>query len=89
MSILEQDQIDKLQLELANLENMKQLASRAREKIYAMHSSVLTYACLSELETLEEIGEVISRIGTKITRQSVYYESFNLLKKSYQSRISG
>lgn len=87
MSILEQDEIDKLQRELANLYQKKDLALRAREKIRAMHLEVLGSTCLSVLETLEEIGDCINRINSKITRQSKYYDSFNLLKQSYQRRL--
>ena len=87
MSILEQDEIDRLQQELVNLENLKQLALRAREKIRLMHLSVLTYQCLSELKTIDEIGECIKNIDSKITRQSKYFDSFNLLKQSFQRRF--
>lgn len=87
MSILEQDEIDRLQRELANLYQKKDLALRAREEIRAMHLEVLGSTCLSVLETLEEIGDCINRINSKITRQSKYYDSFNLLKQSYQRRL--
>ena len=87
MSILEQDEIDRLQQELVNIENLKQLALRAREKIRSMHLSVLTYPCLSELKTIEEIGDCINNIGSKITRQNKYYDSLNMLKQSHQRRI--
>ena len=87
MAILEQDEIDRLQRELANLYQKKDLALRAKEKIRAMHLEVLGSVCLSDLETLEEIGDTINRINSKITRQNTYFDSFNLLKQSYQRRL--
>ena len=87
MSILEQDEIDRLQLELANVERLKDLALRAKEKIRAMYFSVLSTICVSDLETLEDIGEVIDKLDSKINRQSKYFDSFNLLKQSYQRRL--
>ena len=87
MSILEQDEIDRLQRELANLDQRKDLALRAREKIRAMHLDVLGSACLSDLETLDEIGAIISKLDSKILPSTKYYESFLRLKQSYFSRI--
>ena len=87
MSILEQDEIDRLQRELANVERLKDLALRAKEKIRAMYFSVLSTICVSDLETLEDIGEVIDKLDSKINRQSKYFDSFNLLKQSYQRRL--
>ena len=87
MSILEQDEIDRLQRELANLDQRKDLALRAREKIRAMHLEILGSACLSDLETLDDIGALISRLDSKILTSTKYYESFNLLKQSYFERL--
>ena len=87
MSILEQDEIDKLQRELANLDQRKDLALRAREKIRAMHLEILGSVCLSDLETLDDIGALISRLDSKILPSTKYYESFLRLKQSYFSRI--
>ena len=87
MSILEQDEIDRLQRELANLDKRKDLALRAREKIRDMYLNIMSVALLSDLETLEEIGDTINRINLKITHKSKHYDSFNLLKQSYQRRL--
>ena len=87
MSILEQDEIDKLQRELANLDQRKDLALRAREKIRTMHLEILGSACLSDLETLEDIGALISRLDSKILPSTKYYESFSKLKQSYFKRL--
>ena len=87
MSILEQDEIDKLQRELANLDQRKDLALRAREKIRAMHLEILSSVCLSDLETLDDIGALISRLDSKISQSTKYYESFSKLKQSYFKRL--
>lgn len=87
MSILEQDQIDKLQEELLNLDNRKALALRAREKIRAMYLDIIGVSCLSSLETINEIGETINSINMKINRSSQYYNSFELLKQAYYKRL--
>ena len=87
MSILEQDEIDKLQRELANLDQRKDLALRAREEIRAMYLEILGSVCLSDIETLDDIGALISRLDSKILPSTKYYESFSKLKQSYQRRL--
>ena len=52
-----------------------------------MYLNIMSVALLSDLETLEEIGDTVNRINLKITRKSKYYDSFNLLKQSYQRRL--
>ena len=87
MSILEQDEIDKLQRELANLDQRKDLALRAREKIRAMHLEILGSVYLSDIETLDDIGYVIDKLDSKISPSTKYYESFSKLKQSYFERL--
>ena len=87
MSILEQDEIDRLQRELANLDQRKDLALRAREKIRAMHLEILGSVCLSDLETLDDIGYCIDKLDSKILQSTKYYESFSKLKQSYFKRL--
>lgn len=52
-----------------------------------MHLNVTNMHCVFNLETIEEIGEAIKLIDSKITNQNKYYESFSKLKYSYQQRI--
>ena len=48
-----------------------------------MYFSVLSTICLSDLETLDDIGALINRLDSKILPSTKYYESFSKLKKSY------
>lgn len=87
MAFLNQSEIDKLQMKMESLGYLKEIAYRARVKVKLMHLNVTNMHCVFNLETIEEIGEAIKLIDSKITNQNKYYESFSKLKYSYQQRI--
>lgn len=88
MAALEQSEIDKLQEAMESIGAKKDLAKSAKEKISIMYYDVTDTPCLSEMSTLDEIGEVVEIIDSKIKPSTKYYESFEKLKYSYKKRVA-
>lgn len=86
-SFLDQSEIDKLQMELASLDEKKTRASSAKQKIRTMYYDILKNGCPNDLNTLDEIGIIINNINAEIIPSSKYYDSFNKLKYSYMDRV--
>lgn len=87
MSIfLDQDEIDRLQRELASVSEKKEKSLTAKDKIRKMYAEVVKYSCPNDMNNLDEIGVIINDINMKINTQSKYYESFTNLKYSYSKR---
>lgn len=84
---LDQSEIDKLQYELAILDQKVEKSKTAKDKIRKMYFDTIKHNCPNNMETLDEIGIVINDINMKIGNASKYYESFNTLKNSYSKRV--
>jgi len=83
MPILEQDAIDGMVAKQARIDNAKS----AREKIEEMYIEEVGQVLISPLLTMDEIGQAIREIELHIEENSIYYESFKMLKKSYEFKI--
>lgn len=70
MAFLDQDEIDRLQLELASLNEKKNLAQSAKAKIKRMYATLVSYECPNDMNALQEIGTVINDINMKILTSS-------------------
>lgn len=86
-SFLDQSEIDRLQMELANLDAKKDKANTAKQKIRTMYYDILKYGCPNNMDSIDEIGIVVNDINAKIMPSSKYYDSFNKLKYSYMDRV--
>ena len=86
-SFLDQSEIDRLQMELASLDEKKSRASTAKQKIRTMYYDILKYGCPNNMDTIDEIGSIVNDINSKIMPSSKYYDSFNKLKYTYLDRI--
>lgn len=87
MSIfLDQDEIDRLQHELIELGAKKEKAQDAKDKIKEIYFSAVKEHLISPLSTLQEIGIAVNRIHISISKESKYWDSFCMLKDSYDKR---
>ena len=78
---LDQSKID----EFVKLQEKRILADSAKKKIEEMYLYTLGYPTLADLESLQDIGIVISEISRDISETSEYYPSFMMLKTSYSN----
>lgn len=84
---LDQDEIDKLQLELAIVTEKKEKSMSAKAKIRVKYAELVRYSCQNDMNTIDEIGTVINDINMRITPSSQYNESFDMLKSSFTRRL--
>lgn len=84
---LDQSEIDKLQYELAILDEKVEKSKTAKEKIRKMYTELIRHNCPNNMDNLDEIGVVINDINMKINNSSKYYDSFSNLKYSYSQRV--
>lgn len=84
---LDQDAIDAIKNKLDSLNNLKDLAESAKEKIAIMYYDLCREPMRSNLETLDEIGDVIDAIERRLKYDSKYTESFFMLRNSYIKRL--
>lgn len=84
---LDQSEIDRLEYELVTLGAKKENARLALDKIKEMYYDIVKMPLFSNLDSLEEIGECISKMDSKIQPNSKYSDSFIRLKASYLKRI--
>lgn len=88
MSIfLDQDEIDRLQHELAEASKKKEIAQTAKEKIKRMYFDTVQSICPNNMNTLAEIGVVIDGLSAYMQSANEYYDSYYKLKFSYTKRV--
>ena len=88
MSIfLDQDEIDRLQQELAIVSKKKEIAQTAKEKIKKMYFDTVQVICPNNMNTLAEIGIVIDGLSAHMKSANQYYDSYYKLKYSYTKRV--
>ena len=83
--ILEQDGIDVLIQKQAKLD----ASIEAVDKIGVIYNDATGYALTSMLDTLTEIGRIITEIDKAIKPSSQYFEDFRRLQRSYIAEVSG
>lgn len=84
---LDQDEIDRLQYELVQINSKKEKSISAKEKIKDMYYNILNKYCNHNLDTIENIGQCINEINSQMKTSSEYYQSFTMLKNSHTKRI--
>lgn len=84
---LDQNAIDLIEFELAQVSIKKEFALIATEKVKDMYFKVIGQFCVHQLDSLDSIGSAISDIESLIRPNNKYYPSFLMLKRSYQNRV--
>lgn len=84
---LDQSEIDRLEVELVQLNAKKELAESAKEKVRVMYYDIVGSPLFTNLDTLEEIGKAINDMDIRIKPDSKYSLAFINLKSSYLKRL--
>lgn len=84
---LDQSEIDRLEVELVQLNVKKELAESAKEKVRVMYYDIVGSPLFTSLDTLEEIGKAINDMDIRIKPDSKYSLAFINLKSSYLKRL--
>ena len=83
METLEQDEINKIIAKQQKIDN----AMTAREKIAVIYESATGMELDDPLETMEEIGAVITLIRNFISSDDDYIKDFERLESSFERKI--
>ena len=86
---LDQSEIDKVMAEMKINERKEKikLSLTAKEKLGIIYEDVISTIMENELNTIQDIGDYVLRIGGAINSDNNYYLDFKRLETSYEKKV--